>query len=152
MSIIHQEAITQLILEIAVSPNVALCVEAGFCQIQSQIIFFVFLIAVPNMVPGVMVDVSSVSAAPQPPAQPTQFNLTLNWRAPFDNFDPILNYTIITTCSDASCPVTHVTRSNVTTLDISYNIPITAVNYTISITASNTVGTSDPTIRILACE
>ena len=36
-SIIHQEAIIQLILEIAVSCNVALCVEAGFCQIQSQI-------------------------------------------------------------------------------------------------------------------
>jgi len=35
-SIIHQEAIIQLILEIAVSPNIALCIEAGFCQIQSQ--------------------------------------------------------------------------------------------------------------------
>ena len=27
----------QLLLEIAISPKVALCVEAGFCQIQSQL-------------------------------------------------------------------------------------------------------------------
>jgi len=29
----------QSILEIAISPNVALCVKAGFCQIQSHIVF-----------------------------------------------------------------------------------------------------------------
>ena len=37
--VIHQEAIIHLILEIAICPNVALCVEAGFCQIQSHIIY-----------------------------------------------------------------------------------------------------------------
>ena len=109
---------------------------------------FVFYTAAPNMVPEVMV--SSLMATPQPPLQPTQVNFTLNWDEPFDNFDPILNYTIITTCSDASCPLTYVTSSDVTTLDISYDIPITAVNYTISITANNTVGTSNATTRILA--
>jgi len=103
------------------------------------------------MVPGVTL--SSISAIPQPPAGPTtQVNFTLNWDEPFDNFDPILNYTIITNCSDASCPLTYVTSSDVTTLDVSYDIPITAVNYTISITANNTVGTSNVTTRILAGE
>ena len=38
---IHQEAIIQLLLEIAISPNIALCVEAGFCQIQSQIVWII---------------------------------------------------------------------------------------------------------------
>ena len=103
------------------------------------------------MVPGVMADISSISAVPQFPAQPIQFNFTLNWDEPFENFDPILNYTIITSCSDNTvCPVTHVTGSDVTTLDISYTLPIITVNYTISITANNTVGSSDPAIIILA--
>ena len=108
--------------------------------------------AAPSIVPGLRI--SSISAIPQPPAGPTtRVNFTLNWDEPFDNFDPILNYTIITTCSDATvCPVTHVTRSDVTTLDISYDISIIAVNYTISITANNTVGTSNATARILAGE
>ena len=105
------------------------------------------------MVPGVMLDMSSVSATPQFPAQPTQFSFTLNWGVPFANFDPILNYTIITSCSDNTvCPVTHVTGSDVTTLDISYTVPIITVNYTISISANNTVGSSDPVMRILAGE
>ena len=108
---------------------------------------------VPDMVPGVMVDISSISATPQFPAQPTQFSFTLNWGIPFANFDPILNYTIITSCSDNTvCPVTHVTGSDVTTLDISYTLPIITVNYTISITANNTVGSSDPVMRIFAGE
>ncbi|XP_065912197.1 uncharacterized protein [Dysidea avara] len=111
----------------------------------------VYLADVPNMVPGVMLDMSSVSATPQFPAQPTQFSFTLNWGVPFANFDPILNYTIITSCSDNTvCPVTHVTGSDVTTLDISYTVPIITVNYTISISANNTVGSSDPVMRILA--
>ncbi|XP_065897957.1 uncharacterized protein [Dysidea avara] len=111
----------------------------------------VYLADVPNMVPGVMLDMSSISATPQFPAQPTQFDFTLNWGVPFANFDPILNYTIITSCSDNTvCPVTHVTCSDVTTLDISYTLPIITVNYTISITANNTVGSSDPVMRILA--
>ncbi|XP_065897929.1 adhesion G protein-coupled receptor L3-like isoform X2 [Dysidea avara] len=110
----------------------------------------VYLAAVPDIVPGVMVDISSISSTPQFPAQPTQFSFTLNWGEPFANFDPILNYTIITSCSDNTvCPVTHVTGSDVTTLDISYTLPIITVNYTISITANNTVGLSDPVMRIL---
>ena len=108
---------------------------------------------VPDMVPGVMVDISSISATPQFPAQPTQFSFTLNWGIPFANFDPISNYTIITSCSDNTvCPVTHVTGSDVTTLDISYTLPIITVNYTISVTANNTVGSSDPVMRIFAGE
>ena len=80
-------------------------------------------------------------------------NFTLSWDKPFDNFDPILNYTIITSCSDNTvCPVTHVTGSDVTTLDISYTLPIITVNYTISISANNTFGASDPVMRVLAGE
>ncbi|XP_065892637.1 uncharacterized protein [Dysidea avara] len=112
---------------------------------------FLLIADVPDMVPCVMVDISSISAKPQFPAQPTQFSFTLNWGVPFANFDPILNYTIITSCSENTvCPVTHVTCSDVTTFDISYTLPIITVNYTISITAGNTVGSSDPVIRILA--
>ena len=96
--------------------------------------------------------ISSISTIPQPPTQPTQVNFTLNWDEPFTNFDPILNYTIITTCSDATvCPITHVTSSDVTTLGFSFDV-LVAVNYTISITANNNVGTSNATTRILVGE
>jgi len=33
-SIIHQEAIIQILLKIVISPSISLCVEAGFCRIQ----------------------------------------------------------------------------------------------------------------------
>ena len=100
------------------------------------------------------VTVSSISIIPQPPVQPTQvnftLNFTLNWDEPFANFDPILNYTIIITCSDAQVrPVMQHTGCNTTTLDISYDIPIIAYNYTISVMANNTVGSSEPAVIFL---
>ena len=33
----------QSILEITISPNIALCVKAGFCQIQSHILLWLFV-------------------------------------------------------------------------------------------------------------
>ncbi|XP_065912117.1 uncharacterized protein [Dysidea avara] len=108
---------------------------------------FLYVAGVPDMVPGfglfsnmIVVDMTKRVR-----------NFTLSWDKPFDNFDPILNYTIITSCSDNTvCPVTHVTGSDVTTLDISYTLPIITVNYTISISANNTFGASDPVMRVLA--
>ena len=69
-------------------------------------------------------------------------SFTLNWDKPFANFDPIVNYTITINCTHASCPVI----STVTTTNASVNfITDLSMITPVSVTASNTVGTSDHT-------
>ena len=67
--------------------------------------------------------------------------LTLNWREPFNNFDPIVNYTV--SCSgDVTCPPNFTTTDNTTT---SYTITnLTArTNYTFSVVATNSIGSGE---------
>ena len=96
--------------------------------------------AAPANIINVMVDLNTVNI------HNNNVSFTLNWDEPFDNFDPIVNYTITINCTDASCPVmftvttTSATVSFITDLSMMTNL---------SVTASNTIGTSDPTtIRI----
>ena len=72
------------------------------------------------------------------------FNFTLTWDVPFINFDPIHNYTITIGCDGNGCPVTLTADGNATSIDVMYNT--VEQNVTIMVTASNTVGTSDPTV------
>ena len=77
---------------------------------------------IPRMVPGVTIDGS----------------LTLSWGEPFNNFDPIVNYTV--SCSgNVTCP------PNFTTTARSYTItnltPMT--NYTFSVVATNSIGSGE---------
>jgi len=72
------------------------------------------------------------------------YMFALIWSVPFNNFDPIKNYTITIGCDGSGCPVTLITDSNATnTLNVSYATRTT--NITIMITAMNSVGTSYPT-------
>ena len=67
--------------------------------------------------------------------------LTLSWREPFDNFDPIVNYTV--SCSgDAICPPNFTTTDNTTR---SYTITnlTTMTNYTFSVVATNSIGSGE---------
>ena len=64
--------------------------------------------------------------------------LTLSWEEPFNNFDPILNYTV--SCSgDVTCPTNFTTTDSTTR---SYTIPnlIPMTNYTFSVVATNSIG------------
>ena len=71
----------------------------------------------------------------------------LNWDEPFANFDPIVNYTVTINCNDASCPV----MLTVATTSASVNfITDLSMMTPLSVTASNTVGTSDPAIIMIA--
>ena len=70
------------------------------------------------------------------------FNFTLNWGIPFDNFDPIQNYFIMIDCIGSGCPLVLTADSIATSLDVSYTSRMT--NVTIMMTASNTIGISDP--------
>ena len=67
--------------------------------------------------------------------------LTLNWGEPFNNLDPIVNYTV-SCSSDGRCP------SNFTTFQIHSRIIIITnltlmTNYTFSVVATNSIGSGE---------
>ena len=70
--------------------------------------------------------------------------LTLSWGEPFDNFDPIVNYTV--SCSgDVTCPpnfTTTATRYTITNLT-----PMT--NYTFSVVATNSIGSGEAGVMMI---
>ena len=65
-------------------------------------------------------------------------NLTLSWEEPFNNLDPIVNYTV--SCSgDVTCPPNFTTTDNTTrSYNITYLAPMT--NYAFSVVATNSIG------------
>ena len=68
-------------------------------------------------------------------------NLRLSWEAPFNNFDPIVNYTV--SCSgDVTCPPNFTTTYNTTR---SYDIInlTTMTTYTFSVIATNSIGSGE---------
>ena len=67
--------------------------------------------------------------------------LTLSWGEPFNNLDPIVNYTV--SCSgDVTCPPNFTTTDNTTR---SYTITnlTTMTNYTFSVVATNSIGSGE---------
>ena len=67
--------------------------------------------------------------------------LTLSWGEPFNNFDPIVNYTV--SCSgDDTCPPNFTTTDNTTrSYTITNSTPMT--NYTFSVVATNSIGSGE---------
>ena len=64
--------------------------------------------------------------------------LTLSWGEPFNNLDPIVNYTV--SCSgDDRCPPNFTTTDNTTR--ITNLTPMT--NYTFSVVATNSIGSGE---------
>ena len=67
--------------------------------------------------------------------------LTLSWGEPFNNFDPIVSYTV--SCSgDVRCPQSFTTTDNTTR---SYTITnlTTMTTYTFSVVATNSIGSGE---------
>ena len=84
------------------------------------------------MVPGVTVNVSTINIIGN------IVSLTLNWGEPFNNFDPILSYTI--SCSgDVTCPPRTTTTDN-TTRNFNIINLISMTTYTFSVVATNSIG------------
>ena len=84
------------------------------------------------MVPDVTVDDNTINM------NGNNVTLTLSWGEPFNNLDPIVNYTV--SCSgDVTCP------PNFTTTATQYTItnltPMT--NYTFSVVATNSIGSGE---------
>ena len=66
--------------------------------------------------------------------------LTLNWGEPFNNFDPIVNYTV--SCSgDVTCPP-NFTTDNATRSYAIINLTL-MTNYIFSVVATNSIGSGE---------
>ena len=79
--------------------------------------------------------------------------LTLSWEEPFNNFDPIMNYTV-SCLGDATCPENFTTTDNTTR---SYNITnLTPLNnYTFSVVATNSINSGEAGVVMIttpSCE
>ena len=87
------------------------------------------------MVPGVAVDANTINVNGE------NVTLTLSWREPFNNFDPIVNYTV--SCSgDVTCPPNFTTTDITTRSYIITNLtPMT--DYTFSVVATNSIGSGE---------
>ena len=87
------------------------------------------------MVPDVAVDDNTISI------NENSVTLTLSWGEPFNNFDPIVNYTV--SCSgDITCPPNFTTTDDTSrSYTITNLTPMT--NYTFSVVATNSIGSGD---------
>ena len=87
------------------------------------------------MVPDVTVDNNTINI------NGNIVTLTLSWGEPFNNFDPIENYTV--SCSgDVTCPLNFTTTNNTTrSYTITNLTPLT--NYTFSVVATNSIGSGE---------
>ena len=73
-----------------------------------------------------------------------KIRLTLSWGTPFNNFDPIVNYTV--SCSgDVTCP------PNFTTTERSYTITNLTLmtNYIFSVVATNSIGSGEAGVMMI---
>ena len=94
--------------------------------------FNLLYIGVPAIVPGVTVDNSTINI------NGNIVTLTLSWKEPFNNLDPIVNYTV--SCSgDVTCPPNFTTTDNTTRNYTITNLNLNT-NYTFSVVATNSIG------------
>ena len=68
--------------------------------------------------------------------------LTLSWGEPFNNFDPIVNYTVLCS-SDVTCPTTTTTTVGATTRSYTITNLALMTNYTFSVVATNSIGSGE---------
>ena len=76
-------------------------------------------------------------------------SFAFSWNEPFANFVPLVNYTVTINCTDnPTCPVIVDTDNVTRTADVNFITDLSMMT-TLSVTATNTIGTSDPAIRII---
>ena len=96
---------------------------------------FSFITGVPAMITNLTFDNNTINIIGNNVA------LTLSWGEPFNNLDPIVNYTV--SCSgDVTCPPNFTTTDNTTR---SYTITnlTTMTTYTFSVVATNSIGSGE---------
>ena len=80
--------------------------------------------------------------------------LTLSWGEPFNNFDPVVNYTVSCSGDNVTCPLNFTTTDNITR---SYTITnlTSMINYTFSVVANNSIGSGEAGVVVIttpSCE
>ena len=92
------------------------------------------------MVPGVKVDNNTIDVTG------SNVTFTLSWGEPFNNLDPIVNYTV-SWSGDVTCPPNFTTTDNTTrSCTITNLTPMT--NYTFSVVATNSIGSGEAGVVI----
>ena len=87
------------------------------------------------MVPHVTIDENTINT------NGDNIILALSWGEPFDNLDPIVNYTV--SCSgDVTCPPNFTTTDNSTRSHTITNLTPTT-KYTFSVVATNSIGSGE---------
>ena len=87
------------------------------------------------MVPGVTVDDNTINI------NGNNITFRISWEEPFNNFNPIVNYTV--SCSgDITCPPNFTTTDNTTRTCIINNLT-TMTTYTFSVVATNSIGSGE---------
>ena len=73
--------------------------------------------------------------------------ITLSWGEPFNNYDPIVNYTV--SCSgDVTCPPNFTTTDNTTRSYTITNLTL-MTTYTFSVVATNSIGSGEAGVVII---
>ena len=101
----------------------------------STYVYTSIILGVPRVVPfvAVAVDFNNTNR--------NVVTLTLSWGEPFNNFAPIVNYTV--SCSgDVTCPPNFTTTDNTTRSYTITNLPL-MTNYTFSVVATNSIGSGE---------
>ena len=107
----------------------------------SLLILWVNSTAAPNQVPDVAVMPDTITL------DGNNVTLTLSWGEPFNNFDPIVNYTV--SCSgDSQCPPNFTTTDNTArSYPITNLTPMT--NYIFSVVATNSIGSGEAGVAMI---
>ena len=92
------------------------------------------------MVPDIIIDENTINI------NGNNVTLTLSWGEPFNNLDPIVNYTV--SCSgNVTCPPNFTTTDNTTrSYTITNLTPMT--DYTFSVEATNSIGSGEAGVMI----
>jgi len=95
---------------------------------------------VPAMVPGLIADKNTLNG--------NTVTLTLSWGEPFNNLDPIVNYTV--SCSgDVTCPPSLTTTDNTRRSYTIASLLMPGTNYTFSVVATNSIGSGEAGVVII---
>ena len=113
-----------------------MCAHTISLYLQHAYLYAIYMYtAAPDQVPGVMVITDNITL------NDDNVTLTLSWGEPFNNFDPIVNYTV--SCSgDVTCPLNFTTTDN-TTRNYTITILTPMTNYTFSVVATNSIGSGE---------